>query len=151
MCCLRACVKPYQPFLVLAACHTFLHLRSTFRCAHPSLCPLCYPTQLFGLEDGVYRRWYRCFLKTMSMLGWCTPGRLPEGMETLLCWNSDVILCLDPLVIFVICNRFCIKHCNVSLLSSHVWLNRSWHTCDVHLVLFYETRCDKVVSELCWL
>ena len=36
------------------------------------------------------------------MLGWCTPGELPEGMETLLYWNSDVILCLDPLVIFFI-------------------------------------------------
>ena len=83
-----------------------------------SLCPLCYPTQRFGLEDGVSRRWH--FVKTVSMLGWCTPGQLPEGMETLLCWNSNVILCLDPLVIFVICNRFCIKHCNVSLLLSHV-------------------------------
>ena len=42
------------------------------------------------------------------------PRSMPEGMETLLCWNSDVILCLDPLVIFYICNRFCNKHCNVS-------------------------------------
>ena len=94
------------------ACHPFLHLESTFRCAHPSLCPLCYPTEQFGLEDGVSRRW--CFLNTVSMLGQCTLGQLPKGMETLLCWNSDVILCLDPLVIFYICNRFCNKHCNVS-------------------------------------
>ena len=134
-------LNPVSLSLCCPACHTFLHLRSTFRCAHPSLCPLCYPTQRFGLEDGVSRRW--CFLKTVSMLGWCTPGQLPEGMETLLCCNSDVILCLDPLVIFVICNRFCIKHCNVSLLLSHVWINRSWHTCDVRSVVFSKPGVTK--------
>ena len=43
------------------------------------------------------------------MLGWCTPGQLPEGMETLLRWNSDAILCLDPLVIFIYVIAFVIN------------------------------------------
>jgi len=49
------------------------------------------------------------FPKTAWMLGWCTPSRLPVGMETLIYWNSDIILCLDPLVIFVIMYAFVIN------------------------------------------
>ena len=37
------------------------------------------------------------------------PWLAAEGMETLLCWNSDVILCLDPLVIFIYVIAFVIN------------------------------------------
>ena len=97
----------------------FLYLRSTFGCTHPSHCSPCCPTQLYGLEDGASRRW--CFLKMVSMLGWCTPSQLPAGMETLLCWNSDVILCLDPLVKFIIMLCFCSKHWFVSLYRRRMY------------------------------
>jgi len=37
------------------------------------------------------------------------PRSTPEGMETLLYWNYDVIFCLDPLVIFIYVIAFVIN------------------------------------------
>jgi hypothetical protein len=84
MCRLSVCVNPCKPFLVLALMSYFSYTCGVyFDVLILPLCPPCYPTQHFGPEDRVSRRWMfpkdGVFLKTVSLLGWCTPGQPSYG------------------------------------------------------------------------